>query len=158
MPVHLQHCYVAFACSHLVSTYFSYSVLGGEFDYQVVGRSYGLPRVDGRSFEDGIIGGRAVDNKECNILSDFLGVITNRYGKRDYVEWVYFCPSEPNEWGVGRGHPFFVNPHLLECRVVKDVSRVFVVNQDPICVVGSYLYANDECIIMRVVETLSIFF
>ena len=27
-----------------------------------------------------------------------------------------------------------------------------------VCVVVSYLYANDECIIMRVVETLSIFF
>ena len=126
MIVHLQHCYVAFACCHLVSTYFSYFVLDGEFDHQVVGRSYGLPRVEGRSSEDGIIGGRAVDNKECNILSDLLGVITNRYGQRDCTEGVFFCPSEPNEWGIGRGQPFSVNPHLLECRIVKDVSRASV--------------------------------
>ena len=101
MIVHLQQCYVAFACGHLVSVYFSYSVLGGEFDHQVVGRSYGLPRVEGRSSEDGIIGERAVNNKECNILSDLLKVIMNRYGQRDCVEGIYFYPSEANEWGVG---------------------------------------------------------
>ena len=90
MIVHLQHCYVAFACSHLVSSYFSYFVLSGEFDHQVVGRSYGLPRVEGRSSEDGIIGGQAVDNKEFNILSDLLEVITNRYGQCDCTEGVFF--------------------------------------------------------------------
>ena len=46
--VHLQHCYVALSCCHLVPTYLSYSILGGEFDHQMVGRSYGLPRVESR--------------------------------------------------------------------------------------------------------------
>ena len=123
----------------------------------MVGRSYSLPRVEGRSSKDGIVGGQAVDNKECNILSDLLRIITNCYGQCDCVKGVYFCPSKPNEWGVGWDQPFSVNPHLLKCRVVEDVSGAFVVNQDPMCVIISYSYANDRCIVMWVVETSSIF-
>ena len=102
MIVHLQHCYVTLAYNHLISTYFSYSVFGGEFDHQVVGRSYGLPRVEGRSFEDGIIHGQAVDDKEHNVFSDFPRIITNRNGQRDYTEGVFFSYSESDKGGVGR--------------------------------------------------------
>ena len=90
--------------------YFSYSVFGGEFDYQVVGQSHDLPRVEGRSSEDGIIGRRVVDNKECNIFSDLLRIITNCNGKCDCTEGVYFSPFEPNEWGVGQDQLFSVHP------------------------------------------------
>ena len=86
-----------------------------------------------------------------------LRIITNCYGQCDCVKGVYFCPSKPNEWGVGWDQPFSVNPHLLKCRVVEDVSGASVVNQDPMCVIISYSYANDECIVMWVVETSSIF-
>ena len=77
----------------MVSTYFSYFVLSGEFDHQMVGRNYGLPRVEGRSYEDGIIGGRAINNKECSILSDLLRVIitSNMTTPRGYT----FVPSNP---------------------------------------------------------------
>ena len=34
--IHLQHCYVALACCHLVPTYLSYFVLNGEFNHQVI--------------------------------------------------------------------------------------------------------------------------
>ena len=63
----------------------------------MVGRSYNLSRVKGRLFEDSIIGERVVDNKECDIFSDLLRVITNRNGQRDCTEGVYFSPSETNE-------------------------------------------------------------
>ena len=98
--------------------------------------------------DDNIIGGQAVDNKEGNILSDLVGVITNRYGQHDYIKGVYFFPSEPNEWDVGRDQPFSINLHLLERRVVEDVSKASIVDQDSMCVVVSYPYANDECIVM----------
>ena len=42
--------------------------------------------------------------------------------------------------------------------VVKDISKDSVVDQDLVCVVVSYLYASDECIVMQLVEMLSIFF
>jgi len=77
--------------------YFSYFVLGGEFDHQVVGRSYGLPQVEGRPSEEGSIGGWAVDDKERNVFSDFLRIITYHNGQRDCVEGVYFSSSEPDE-------------------------------------------------------------
>ena len=138
--------------------YFSYSVFGGEFDYQVVGQSHDLPRVEGRSSKDGSIVKRSVDHKECNVFSELLRIITNRNGQRDRTKGVYFSPSKPNESGVGRAQLFSVNPHLLECRVVEDISRASIVDQDLVCVVISYSYANNECIIMRVVETSGIFF
>ena len=72
--------------------------------------------------KDDIIGGQVADNKECNIFSDLLRIITNCNGQCD-------CAG-------GRG----------------------VVDQDSVCVVISYPYANDECIIMQVVEMSSIFF
>ena len=96
----------------------------------MVGRSYDLPRVEGRSSEDGIIGRRVVDNKECNIFSDLLRIITNCNEQRDYAKGVYFSPSEPDEWGIGWDQPFSINPHLLERQVVKDVNRASVVDQD----------------------------
>ena len=101
MIVHLQHCYVAFACGHLVSTYFSYFILGKEFDHQVVGRSHSLPRVKGRLSYYGIVCRQAIDNKGFNIPSDFLRIITNCHKQHDCAEGVYFYPSEPNERGVG---------------------------------------------------------
>ena len=81
--------------------YFSYSVFGGEFDYQVVGQSHSLPRVEGRSSKYSSIGKRAIDHKECNIFSELLRIITNRNGQRDCTKGVYFSPSKPNELGVG---------------------------------------------------------
>ena len=53
---------------------------------------------------------------------------------------------------------FFVNLHLLEHRVVENVCRAFVVDQDPVHVIVPYPDANNECIIMRVVKTLGILF
>ena len=41
--------------------------------------------------------------------------------------------------------------------IVEDVNGPSVVNQDPVYVVVSYSYANDECIVMWMVETSSIF-
>ena len=48
---------------------------------------------------------------------------------------------------------FSVNPHLLKCRVVKNVCGAFVVHQDPVRVIVPYPDANDKCIIMWVVKT-----
>ena len=86
-----------------------------------------------------------------------LRIITNRYRQRDYAKGMYFCPFEPNKQGVGLDQPFLVNPYLLEHRVVEDVSGAYVVNEDLVCIVVSYPYVDDECIVMQVVETSSIF-
>ena len=53
---------------------------------------------------------------------------------------------------------FFVKLHLLECRVVENIYRAFVVDQDPVRVIVPYPDPNNECIIIRVVTTLSILF
>jgi len=53
---------------------------------------------------------------------------------------------------------FFVNLHLLECRVVENVCRASVFDQDPVRVIVPYPDANDECIIMWVVKTSGILF
>ena len=53
---------------------------------------------------------------------------------------------------------FSIDPHLLECWVVENVCGTSVVDQDPVCVIVSYSDANDECVVMRVVKTSSIFF
>jgi len=66
------------------------------------------------------------------------------------MEGVYFISFEPNEWGIGQDQPFFANPYLLECRVVED--------QDLVCVSIPYSYANDESIVMQVMETSNVFF
>ena len=107
----------------------------------MVGWSYNLPWVKGRLSKDDIIGGQAVDNKECNIFSDLLRIITNRNGQWDCAGGggaVYLSPFEPNKKGIGWDQPFSVHPHLLECQVVEDVSRPSVVDQDSVCVVISY--------------------
>ena len=53
---------------------------------------------------------------------------------------------------------FFVNPHLLEPRVVENVLGASVVDQDLVRAIVPYPDANDECIIMRVVKTSNILF
>jgi len=53
---------------------------------------------------------------------------------------------------------FSVDPYLLECWVVENVCGTIVVDQDSVCVIVSYSDANDECVIMWVVKTSSIFF
>ena len=47
---------------------------------------------------------------------------------------------------------------LLERWIVEDISKASVVDLDPVCVVFSYPYVDDECIVMRVVETSGIIF
>ena len=76
----------------------------------------------------GIVSRRTVDNKECNILSDLLKVITNCHGQCDRTEGVYFRSSEPNERCIGRYEPFSLDPHLLERRVIKDISKASIIN------------------------------
>ena len=46
----------------------------------------------------------------------------------------------------------------MERRVVEDVYRASVVDQDPLCVIVPYQDANDECIVMWVVEASGVFF
>ena len=53
---------------------------------------------------------------------------------------------------------FFINPHLLEHRIIENVYGASVVDQDLVCVIVPYLDVNDECIIMQVVKTSSILF
>ena len=46
---------------------------------------------------------------------------------------------------------------MLEYHVIEDISSASIINQNPMSVVVPYLYANNECIIVGVVETSSIF-
>ena len=48
---------------------------------------------------------------------------------------------------------FSLNPHLLECQVVEDISRAPIVHKDPMGVGVPHLYANYERIIVWVVKT-----
>ena len=107
---------------------------------------------------DGIVSGGAINSKECNIPSDLLRIISNCHNQCDCAERVYFCSSKPNEWRIGWNQTFFVDPHLLKRWVVENVHGASVVNQDPICVIVSYLDANKERVVMRVVKTSSVFF
>ena len=75
----------------------------------------------------GIVSRRIVNNKECNILSDLLKVITNCHGQCDCTDGVYFHSSEPNEWCIGRYESFSLDPHLLERRVIKDISKASII-------------------------------
>ena len=75
-----------------------------------------------------IVSRRTVDNKECNILSDLLKVITNCHGQCDRTEGVYFHSSIPNERCISRYEPFSLDPHLLERRVIKDISKASIIN------------------------------
>ena len=80
------------------------------------------------SAQYGIVGRLAVDNKECNILSNLLRVVTDRYGHCDHIEGVYPRSSEPNERCVGWHESLLLDPHLLECLVVEDTSRASIIN------------------------------
>ena len=79
--------------SYLISSQFLYPVLNGEFNHQVIGWSYDLPWVKGWSSYDGIIGGGAIDNKECNIFSDLPRVIPNCYRQCDHAKGVLFLQT-----------------------------------------------------------------
>ena len=46
----------------------------------------------------------------------------------------------------------FVDPHLLECRVVEDVDRTPIIYKDLMGVVAPHSNANHERIVVRVVE------
>ena len=35
---------------------------------------------EGRPSQDGVVSGRAVDHKECYVLSDLLGVVSHHHG------------------------------------------------------------------------------
>ena len=70
---------------------------------------------------------------------------------------MYPRSSESNEWCVGQSQLFSLNPHLLECRGVEDISRVVVVHKELVCVVVPYTYADHKCIVMWVMETSCIF-
>ena len=87
-----------------------------------------------------------------------LRIITNRNWQHDHTKGIYFSPSKHNKWGIDRDQLFSINPFLLERQVVEDINRASVIDQDTVCVVVSYPYANNECIVMRVVETSGIFF
>ena len=76
----------------------------------------------------GIVSRRTVDNKECNILSDLLKVITNCHGQCDRTEGVYFRSSEPNKWCVVWYESLSLNPHLLERWVVENINRASIIN------------------------------
>ena len=66
-------------CCHLVSMHLFYSVHGGELNHQVIGRSHGLPQIEGRPAYYGIVSRQTVDDKECNFLSNLLRVIANHH-------------------------------------------------------------------------------
>ena len=76
----------------------------------------------------GIISRGTVDDKECNILSNLLRVLTNCHRQCDRTEGVYFHSSKPQEWCIGRYELFSLDPHLLECWVIKDISRASIIN------------------------------
>ena len=114
----------------------------------MIGRNYSLPRIEGRTAQYGIVSKRIVDNKECNILSNLLRAIINRHGQCHYTEGVYSRSSKPDERCIGQYKPFFRNPYLLEHRLIEDISKASII---------LYPYVNNECIVIWVVETSSIF-
>ena len=82
-----------------------------------------------------------------------MRVITDRH----VAEGVYTHSSESNEQCIGWNQPFSLNPHLLKCWVVKDISRAPIVHKDLVGVVVLHPYANYKCIVMWVMETSDIF-
>ena len=60
--VHFHHGHITFACGHLISSQLPHSVVDRKLNHQVVGLGYGLPRIEGGSPEDSIIGRRVVDH------------------------------------------------------------------------------------------------
>ena len=67
----------------------------------MVGRRYNLPRVKGRSPYDDVVCRGAIDNRECNIFSDLLRIVSDCYRQDDYAEGIYFCTPKSNKWSVG---------------------------------------------------------
>ena len=157
MIIHLQHSNVALAHCYLIFSYLSHSILGGEFDHQVVSGRYSLSQVKGKLTQDGVVSEQTINNQKLDIFGDLLRVITNRHEQSDHTEGVYSCSSKSNEQSVGWNQLFSFNPHLLECWVVEDISRALIVYKDPVGVVVPYPYANYEHIVVWVVETSSIF-
>ena len=45
--------------------------------------------------------GGAIDNKECNILSDLLRIIPNFQKQCDRAKGVHFCSFKLDKWSVG---------------------------------------------------------
>ena len=88
----------------------------------MVGQSYSLLRVEGRSSLDGIVSRQVVDHMECYVLSDLLGVVANGYGQCNCAKGEYPCSSETSKQSVCRNQLLSINPHLLERLVVNDVS------------------------------------
>ena len=83
MIVYLQHGDIALACHHLIPSYFSHFVLSGKVDHQMVGWGDGLPWIQSRATQYGVVCGWTINNQECDILGDLLRVITDRYGQND---------------------------------------------------------------------------
>ena len=86
-----------------------------------------------------------------------LGVISNHHEQCDRIEWVYSHSSESNKWLISWNQPLPLNPHLLEFQVIEDISRAPIVYKDPVSIVVPYSYAKNERVVIRVVETSSIF-
>ena len=77
-----------------------------------------------------------------------LRVITDCYGKSDHIEGAYSFSFESNEWRISWNHPFSLNPHLLERRVVEDISRASIVYKDSVSVVVPNPYPNYKRIVV----------
>ena len=86
-----------------------------------------------------------------------LGVISNHHEQCDHIEWVYSHSSKSDKWLVSWNQPLSLNPHLLEFRVIEDISRDPIIYKDPVSIVVPYLYAKNERVVIRVVETSTIF-
>ena len=76
----------------------------------------------------GIVSRLAVDDKESNILSDLLRVISYCHGQYDCFNGIYFHSSKSDEWCKFWYEPLFLDSHLLERRVIEDINRVSIVN------------------------------
>ena len=141
MIIHLQLGNIALAHRYLVFSYLSHSVLSKEFDHQVVSGRYSLSRVKGRLTQDGVVSGQIINNQERDIFHDLLRVITNRHKQSNHAKGVYAHSSKSNERCVGWNRPFSLNPHLLECQVIEDISRAPIIRKDSGGVVVPHSYA-----------------
>ena len=87
-----------------------------------------------------------------------LRVVIDRHGQCDRAEGVDTCSSKPNERHVGWYESLSFDLHLLECRVVEDISRTSIINQDLVSIVVPYPNTNNEFIVVWVVEMTNVFF
>ena len=94
----------------------------------MVGLCRCLPGIKSEPHEDGIVGGQAVNHKECYVPSDLLRIVACYYRYCDRVQGKHPYSSKPNEQSVRWDQSFSINPHLLERRVVQDVGRAAVVD------------------------------